>query len=71
MKVLIGTKNKSKIEGAKKAFNMYFDNVEIEGISVNSNVNKQPVNEEIFKGAVNRVNNLEEYVKENKAGILC
>ena len=65
MKVLIGTKNKSKIEGAKKAFDMYFDNVEIEGINVESNVSKQPVNNEIFKGAVNRVNNLYNYVKEN------
>jgi len=65
MKVLIGTKNKSKIEGAKKAFNMYFDNVEIEGINVDSNVGRQPVNEEIFEGAVNRVNNLYKYVKEN------
>ena len=65
MKVLIGTKNKSKIEGAKKAFDMYFDNVEIEGINVESDVSKQPVNDEIFKGSINRVNNLEEYVKEN------
>ena len=50
MKVLIGTKNPGKIEGAKLAFEKYFDNIEIEGIPVESEVSNQPVNEEIFKG---------------------
>ena len=54
----MGTKNPGKIEGAKKAFEEYFDNIEIEGISVSSEVSDQPVNEEIFKGAKNRVKNL-------------
>ena len=65
MKVLIGTKNPGKIEGARQAFERYFDNVEIEGIPVNSDVGDQPVNEEIFKGARNRVKNLKEYSKNN------
>ena len=39
----------------------YFENVEIEGVSVSSDVPDQPVNEEIFKGAKNRVKNLKEY----------
>ena len=43
----------------------YFDNIEIEGISVSSEVSDQPVNEEIFKGAKNRVKNLRKYAKEN------
>ena len=38
MKVLIATKNQGKIEGAKKALLNYFDNVEIVGIPVESNV---------------------------------
>ena len=42
MKILIGTKNPGKIEGAKQAFEKYFDEVEIEGISVDSNVGDQP-----------------------------
>ena len=33
MKILIGTKNPGKIEGAKQAFEKYFDKVEIEGIT--------------------------------------
>lgn len=65
MKVLMGTKNPGKIEGAKQAFEKYFDNVEIEGIPVNSDVGDQPVNEEILQGAKNRVKNLKEYAKNN------
>ena len=65
MKILIGTKNPGKIEGAKQAFEKYFENVEIEGIPVGSDVGDQPVNEEIFQGAKNRVKNLKKYAEEN------
>ena len=66
MKILIGTKNKGKIEGAKRAFEKYFEDVTIEGISVESEVADQPVNDEILQGARNRVKNLKKYAKENK-----
>ena len=65
MKVLIATKNQGKIEGAKRALENYFDNVEIQGIPVESNVSEQPVNDEIYLGAKNRVKNLKNYAKEN------
>ena len=65
MKILMATKNPGKIQGAKEAFEKYFNDVEIEGISVESNVSNQPFNEEIFEGAKNRVKNLKEYAKEN------
>ena len=65
MKILIGTKNPGKIEDAKQAFERYFDNIEIEGIPVNSDVGDQPINEEILKGAKNRVKNLKEYAVNN------
>lgn len=65
MKILIGTKNPGKIEGAKQAFKKYFKNIEIEGISVDSEVGEQPVNEEIYQGAKNRVKNLIKYAKQN------
>ena len=61
----MATKNPGKIQGAKEAFEKYFNDVEIEGISVESNVSNQPFNEEIFEGAKNRVKNLKEYAKEN------
>lgn len=66
MRILMGTKNPGKIEGAIQAFEKYFDNVEIEGISVNSDVGDQPVNEEILQGARNRVRNLKKYARENQ-----
>ena len=66
MKILIGTRNPGKIQGAKEAFEKYFDNVEIEGISVDSEVGNQPFNKEILQGAKNRVKNLKKYAKENE-----
>lgn len=65
MKVLMGTKNPGKIEGAKQAFEKYFDNVEVEGVPVNSDVGDQPVDKEILQGAKNRVENLKKYAENN------
>lgn len=65
MKILIGTKNPGKIEGAKQAFEKYFGEVEVEGIAVESEVSNQPFDEDILKGAKNRVENLKRYAKEN------
>ena len=65
MKVLIGTKNPGKIEGATEAFKNYFDEFDMEGISVSSNVSEEPVNTEIYEGAKNRVDNLIKYANEN------
>lgn len=66
MKVLIGTKNPGKIEGATEALKNYFADFDIEGIPVSSEVGEEPVNSEIYEGAKNRVNNLMKYAKENK-----
>lgn len=65
MKILMGTKNPGKIEGAKLAFEQYFENVEIQGISVDSEVSDQPVNKEILLGAKNRVKNIKRYAEDN------
>lgn len=65
MKILMGTKNPGKIEGARQAFEKYFKNVEIAGIPVSSNVGDQPINKEILQGAKNRVTNLKEYATNN------
>ena len=64
MKILIGTRNQGKVEGAKLAFEKFFDNVQVEGIPVESEVNDQPINDEIILGARNRVKNLVKYAKE-------
>lgn len=65
MKVLIATKNAGKIEGARRALSYYFSDVEIEGIPVESNVGEQPVNNDIYNGAKNRVKNLKKYAIDN------
>lgn len=65
MRVLIGTNNKGKVEGAKQAFEKFYEDVEIIGISVSSGVGDEPVNDEIYEGARNRVNNLIKYAEEN------
>ena len=69
MKVLIGTKNPGKIEGAKEAFLNYFDNIDIEGIPVESGVADEPVDLDIYTGARNRVDNLIKYSKENNLDV--
>ena len=66
MKILIGTKNPGKIQGAREAFEKYFDNVEVQGIAVDSEVGDQPFNQEILQGAKNRVKNLKEYAIKNQ-----
>lgn len=65
MKVLVGSKNPGKVEAAKNALKNYFEDAEVEGVKVDSGVSEQPVNEEIFKGAKNRVDALVCYAKEN------
>ena len=63
MKVIIATKNQGKIEGARRAFSHYFENIEIEGISAESEVGEQPINSDIYLGAKNRIKNLKAHCK--------
>ncbi len=66
MKILIGTMNPGKIQGAKEALEAFFPEVEIEGYKAASDVRDQPVNEETLEGARNRVNNTIKYALENE-----
>lgn len=65
MKVLLASLNAAKIQGATEAFEKFFKNVELSGINVASNVSEQPLDEEIYLGAKNRVKNLIKYAKNN------
>lgn len=65
MKILMGTTNPGKIQGARQAFEKYFGNVEIDGVKVSSEVSDQPINDEIFQGVRNRVKNVKEYAEKN------
>lgn len=57
MKVVVGSLNPTKIEGVKKAFNQFFDDVVVKGVKVNSEVGDQPFNNDVVKGAINRAIN--------------
>lgn len=65
MNILIGTKNPGKIAGAEQAFLKFFKDCKIEGVPVSSDVSEEPVDDEIYQGARNRVDNLIKYAKEN------
>ena len=65
MKVLIATKNQAKIDGATKALEVFYKDFEIIGIDVSSDVSEQPVNDEVVKGANNRIKNLMAYANKN------
>lgn len=64
MKVLIGTKNPGKVEGARRSLSHYFKDFEIVSVKVSSDVSDEPVGVETYEGANNRVNNLIKYAKE-------
>lgn len=55
MKILVGSKNQVKIASVEEAFSKFFSDVETECREVDSSVSKQPINEEAFHGARNRV----------------
>ena len=65
MKVLVGSKNLSKIDGAKFAFENFFDNVEILGVDALSGVSSQPVGMETLTGARNRIKDVKQYANAN------
>ena len=60
MKILIGSKNPVKLEAVEEAFSLYYSNITIIGISVESRVPDQPINNETFVGAENRALALKE-----------
>lgn len=60
MKVLVGSENPVKIEAVKETFVKYFNDVEVTGVSVDSHVPPQPVNDETFIGAQSRAIHLKE-----------
>ncbi len=54
MKILVGSTNPVKIEAVKEAFSLYYKNVTVIGLYVNSNVPDQPINSQTLEGAKNR-----------------
>ena len=58
MKILAGTLNPIKIKAIEESFGKFYEDVEVLGVETESNVSKQPINEEVYKGAENRAENL-------------
>lgn len=56
--IKVATTNPTKIEAIKKAFSFYFEDVVIIPNNVESGVPRQPINNQVYEGAINRLNNL-------------
>ena len=65
MKILVGSTNESKILGIKEAFLRYHNDVEVSGVKCDSLVPDEPIQEDIYLGACNRVKNLKNYALSN------
>lgn len=61
MKVVVGSKNPTKIEGTRLAFQQFFKDVDVIGVEVVTQF-KQPFNDETIKGALDRA--LKSYSKD-------
>ncbi len=57
MIVAVGSKNPVKVEGVRRAFEKFFENVEAIGVEVSSGVRNQPFGHETIEGAINRAKN--------------
>jgi len=66
VKIIVGSKNPSKIRGVKKAFEkMFKENVIIASVSVKTSVHPQPIGlENVIRGAIERAVNAKKKAKE-------
>ena len=55
VRVAVATTNPVKIGAIQKAFRRYFPNVDVISFEANSGVPSQPINEEVYQGARNRL----------------
>ncbi len=54
MRVVVGSKNPTKVRGVKLAFEQFFKDVEVVSKDVSSDVPSQPFNDDTIRGAINR-----------------
>ncbi|MCI9063325.1 MAG: DUF84 family protein [Clostridia bacterium] len=79
MIVAVATRNPVKRNGIKKAFIRFFDKyIEMKYSKVKSGVSNQPINDEVYKGAENRLNKLRalyqnsyDYIVSCEGGLIC
>lgn len=53
--VKVATANQTKVDAVKKAFTHFFPELQVISCKVESGVAEQPINEEVYKGAENRI----------------
>ncbi|WP_202318533.1 inosine/xanthosine triphosphatase [Archaeoglobus neptunius] len=54
MRVVVGSKNPTKVEGTRQAFLQYFEDVEVTGVEVKTDIPSQPFDGETITGAIER-----------------
>lgn len=64
--VKVATKNIIKIKPIDEVFEKHFGNVLCDAYDVKSGVPAQPINEEVFQGAENRIEQLKQIVKKGE-----
>lgn len=70
MKVVVGSTNPTKINPVKAVFSHHFKSVIVEGVSVPTGVNDQPMShEEMYEGAFTRAKNAIKKVKHASYGV--
>ena len=75
--VKVGTANQTKAEAIQEAFARYFTDVEVKVIDVPSGVPRQPLDEEVFQGAKNRLEELRsgddayDFIVACEGGLIC
>lgn len=68
MKILVGSRNPVKLIAVEETFSLYFNPIEVVGISVESNVSDQPINDDTYIGAENRAMRLQSIDQEQSLG---
>ena len=71
VKVASATKNPAKNKAFLKAFQEYFSNVELIPLAVNSGVPSQPINEDVYRGAENRLEAIKNMCKDADYFVSC
>ena len=71
IKVVAATMNIVKLAAIKVAFEHYYENVQVRGYVVESKVPEQPIHEEVYKGAENRLKNLKEISEDYDFLVSC
>lgn len=70
MIIAVGSTNPTKIEPVKSVFSHHFKDVRVMGVSVESGVSDQPMDDrEMYRGALNRAKNALEKVKGAEYGV--